>query len=177
MPIDMYNPTPVHRELRRRCREFAERELEPRAARHDRAETFDLDAFRKLGDLQLLGLTVPESYGGAGLDATAAVLSYEELSACDPGFALSCLAHSVLFANHLARHGSEAQRRRFLPDACTGRVIGGMAVSSVLTLVVVPVLYVILAGWVDRRKQKKAAKAAGAGKDESPEFAVAKQAG
>ena len=57
-------------------------------------------------------------------------------------------------------------------------VIGGMAVSSVLTLVVVPVLYVILAGWVDRRKQKKAAKAAAAaGKDESPEFAVAKQAG
>ena len=130
MPIDLYNPTPAHRELRRRCREFAERELEPGAAQHDRAETFDLDAFRKLGDLRLFGLTVPESYGGAGLDATAAVLSYEELSASDPGFALSCLAHSVLFANHLARHGSEAQRQRFLPDACMGRVIGGMAVSE-----------------------------------------------
>jgi len=127
---DLMNPTPEHLALREMVRSFAEREVDPQAAEHDRAESFNLPLFRKLGELGLLGVTVPERFGGSGLDATAAVIVHEELSAADPGFTLSYLAHSMLFANNLARNGSDEQRLRFLPDACSGKAIGGMAMSE-----------------------------------------------
>ena len=123
-------PNDTRRALRERLRDFAQRELAPGVRGHERSESLDLTAFRKLGELGLLCLTVPAEYGGAGLDATAAVIAYEELAAVDPGFALSCLAHAILFADSLARHGDERQRRRFLPDACSGRLVGGMALTE-----------------------------------------------
>jgi isovaleryl-CoA dehydrogenase len=123
-------PTPEHQALREMVRSFAEREVDPQAAEHDRNESFNLPLFRKLGELGLLGVTVPERFGGSELDATAAVIVHEELAAADPGFTLSYLAHAMLFANNLARNGSDAQRLRFLPDACSGKAIGGMAMSE-----------------------------------------------
>ena len=71
--IDLLNPTEEHAALRRTLREFVEREVEPQAAAHDRSESFNLALFRKLGELGLLGITVPEAFGGAGMDAVAAV--------------------------------------------------------------------------------------------------------
>jgi isovaleryl-CoA dehydrogenase len=111
-------------------RDFAEGEVEPQAEEHDRTETFNVDLFRKLGDLGLLGITIPESYGGSGLDAVSAVIAHEELAAVDPGFCLAYLAHSMLFANNLSQNGSEEQKRRILPGACDGTLIGGMAISE-----------------------------------------------
>ena len=111
-------------------REFAEKEVEPQAITFNREETFNLPLFRKLGNLGLLGATVPEEYGGAGLDATGACIIHEELSAADPALCLSYLAHSLLFVNNLARNGSEPQKRRYLPDACQGKIIGGMGMSE-----------------------------------------------
>jgi len=127
---DLFNPSAEHLALREMVRSFAEREVEPQAAEHDRTETFNVPLFRKLGDLGLLGVTVPERFGGSGLDAVAAVIAHEELAAVDPGFTLSYLAHAMLFANNLAHNGSESQRMRFLPPACDGRSICGMAMSE-----------------------------------------------
>jgi len=78
----------------------------------------------------LLGVTVPEDYGGVGFDAVAACIVHEELSAADPAFCLSYLAHSLLFVNNLARNGSHEQKSRYLPAACEGTLIGGMAMSE-----------------------------------------------
>ena len=127
---DIFNPSAEHAALRQLVREFTEREVEPQAADADRSETFNLPLFRRLGDLGLLGITVPERFGGAGMDAVAAVIAHEELSASDPGFTLAYLAHSMLFANNLYQNGSDEQRERWLPAACSGRAIGGMCMSE-----------------------------------------------
>ncbi len=128
--MDLFNPTEEHAMLRQMVRQFAEAELEPQALEHDRKEIFNLRLFKKCGELGLLGLTVPEEYGGAGQEAVAAVIVHEELSAVDPGFALAYLAHSMLCVNNLARNGSEEQKKKWLPKLCTGEWVGAMAISE-----------------------------------------------
>jgi isovaleryl-CoA dehydrogenase len=127
---DLYNPTDEHRALRETLRQFVEKEVDPQAMASDRAETFNLELFRKLGELGVLGITVSEKYGGAGMDAVAAVIVHEELAASDPGFTLSYLAHSMLFVNNFFQNASDEQRARHLPDVCSGRKIGGMCMSE-----------------------------------------------
>lgn len=127
---DLLNPTPEHGMLRETVRAFVQQEVEPQAHEFDRKEQFNLPLFRKLGELGLLGLTVPEEYGGAGMDATAAVIVHEELSASDPGFALAYLAHTMLCVNNLAINGSDEQKRKYLPKLSTGEFIGAMAMSE-----------------------------------------------
>jgi isovaleryl-CoA dehydrogenase len=127
---DPINPTDEHAALRRTMREFVEREVDPQAAEHDRTESLNVALFRKLGELGVLGITVPEKFGGSGMDAAAAVIVHEELAAADPGFTLAYLAHSMLFANNLYQNASDTQRARYLPDACSGRKIGGMCMSE-----------------------------------------------
>jgi isovaleryl-CoA dehydrogenase len=127
---DLFNPTPEHRALRELVRSFAEREVEPQAEASDREERFNAELFHKLGELGLLGVTVEERFGGAGLDPVAAVIAHEELSSADPGFALAYLAHSMLFANNLQINGNDEQRSRYLPDACAGRTVCGMCMSE-----------------------------------------------
>ena len=130
MSFDLYNPTDEHRQLRMMVRDFVEREVEPQAEDHDRTESFNLALFRKCGELGLLGITADPEYGGSGMDATAAVIVHEELSAADPGFALAYLAHSMLFVNNLNQNGNEDQKRRYLPGACSGELVGGMCMSE-----------------------------------------------
>ena len=112
----LFNPTEDHLALRQMVRSFAEREIEPQALSYNRSETFNIPLFRKLGSgndgLGILGLTVPEEFGGTGLsDATAVSIVHEELSYSDPAFCLSYLAHSILLANNLAVNGSDSQVR------------------------------------------------------------------
>lgn len=128
--LDLFNPTPEHRMLRETVAAFTQAEVEPQAHQFDREEKFNLPLFRKLGELGLLGITVPEAYGGSGLDAMAAVITHEELSASDPGFCLAYLAHSMLMVNNLAVNGSEEQKKKFLPKLCNGEHIGAMAMSE-----------------------------------------------
>lgn len=128
--IDLYNPTEEHRALRETLRQFVEKEVDPQAMASDRSETFNLELFRKLGDLGVLGITVSEKFGGAGMDAVAAVIVHEELAASDPGFTLSYLAHSMLFVNNFFQNASDEQRARHLPDVCSGKKIGGMCMSE-----------------------------------------------
>lgn len=128
--FDLYNPTEEHEMLRRMLSEFVRKEVEPQAEACDREERFNVDLFRQLGDLGLLGITVSEEFGGAGMDAVAAVIAHEEISASDPGFCLAYLAHSMLFVNNLYQNGSDEQRARILPKACSGEWIGGMCMSE-----------------------------------------------
>ncbi len=128
--FELQAPTPEHLQLAQTLREFVVREVEPQAADHDRSETFNRALFRRAGELGLLGVTLPEELGGAGLDATAAVQVCEALSTSDPAFALSVLAHAILFAQNLAVNGSDAQRQRVLPRAASGEWIGGLCMSE-----------------------------------------------
>lgn len=126
----LFAPSDEHRMLRESVRAFAKNRVEPQAFQANRDEIFNLDLFRELGALGLLGITVPEVDGGAGLDALAAVVAHEELAAVDAGFCLAYLAHSMLCVNNLAENGSEAQKRKFLPKLCSGEYIGAMAMSE-----------------------------------------------
>ncbi len=128
--FDLSNPTPEHKMLRETVREFVKSEVEPQALDYDRAEKFNLPLFRKLGELGLLGITVPEEYGGSGMDAISAVIVHEELSASDPGFCLAYLAHSMLFVNNLAVNGNDDQKKKYLPKVCSGEWISCMAMSE-----------------------------------------------
>lgn len=109
---------------------FVEQEVESQAASHDREELFNLALFHRAGELGLLGVTVPERFGGAGLDAVAAVQLCEILSTSDPGFGLAVLAHTILFAHNLAINGSEQQCKRFLPSVVSGERVAGMCMTE-----------------------------------------------
>ena len=128
--FDLTNPTPEHRMLRDTVRAFVRDEVEPQAGEHDRHERFNVPLFKKLGALGLLGITVPEEGGGAGMDATAAVIVHEELSTSDPGFALAYLAHAMLAVNNFAVNASAAQKAHALPKLCSGEWIGAMGMSE-----------------------------------------------
>lgn len=128
--FDLFNPTEAHKMLREMVKSFVTSEVEPQAHKFDREEKFNLPLFKKLSELGLLGITVPEQYGGSGMDATAAVIAHEELSTSDPGFCLAYLAHTLLAVNNLAVNGSEAQKHKYLPGLSDGSLIGSMAMSE-----------------------------------------------
>ena len=130
MAIDIANPTEESSMLRSMVRDFVEEYVEPQAFEHDKEERFNIELLKSMGDIGLLGITAGEDYGGAGLDATAAVIVHEELSASDPGFALAYLAHSMLFVNNLEFNGSESQKERIMPKVCSGEWIAAMAMSE-----------------------------------------------
>lgn len=128
--FDLFNPTEEHSMLRDTVAQFVKAEVEPQAHEFDKKEQFNLPLFRKLGDLGLLGITVSDQYGGSGMDAVAATIVHEELSASDPGFCLAYLAHSMLCVNNLAVNGSEEQKKKYLPGLCDGSLVGSMAMSE-----------------------------------------------
>ena len=128
--IDLFNPTPEHSLLRQTVRDFVREQVEPQALAHDRDERFNLSLFRQLGELGLLGITVSSEHGGAGMDAVAAVIVHEEISASDPGFCLAYLAHSMLFVNNFYHNANEEQRRRYLDKVISGEWIGGMCMTE-----------------------------------------------
>jgi isovaleryl-CoA dehydrogenase len=128
--IDLFNPTPEHSLLRQTVRDFVREQVEPQALAHDRDERFNLPLFRQLGELGLLGITVASEHGGVGMDAVAAVIAHEELSASDPGFCLAYLAHSMLFVNNFYHNANEEQRHRYLAKVISGEWIGGMCMTE-----------------------------------------------
>lgn len=128
--MNIFSPTQDHDALRRMIRDFTEKEVDPQAEHHDQTETFNHALFKKLGDLGLLGITVPEALGGTGMDAVACVIVHEELSAADPGFCLAYLAHTLLCVNNMAYNASSEQSAKYLPDLCSGKTIGGMCMSE-----------------------------------------------
>ncbi|UQA60832.1 acyl-CoA dehydrogenase family protein [Polyangium aurulentum] len=128
--FDLENPTEEHRMLRQMVRNFARDVVEPQADEHDRTGTLNVDLMRRCGELGLLGITVPAEHGGAGLDATAAVIVHHELSKSDPGFTLAYLAHAMLFVNNFYWGANDEQRARYLPKVISGEWIGAMGMTE-----------------------------------------------
>ena len=126
----LFDPTPEHKMLRDMVREFARREVEPQAAAHDESGVLNVELFKKLGEQGLLGITVPEEHGGAGMDTVAAVIVHHELSRHDPGFTLAYLAHAMLFVNNFFHCSNEEQRARYLPKVLSGEWIAGMGMTE-----------------------------------------------
>lgn len=128
--FNLFNPTESHKMLRNIMKSFVQAEVEPQAHKFDHEEKFNIELFKKLSDLGLLEITVPETYGNSGLNATTVVIAHEELSASDPGFYLTYLAHTLLAVNNLAVNKSEAQKHKYLPGLSNGALIGSMAMSE-----------------------------------------------
>jgi isovaleryl-CoA dehydrogenase len=118
------------RDLRDAARRFARDEIAPVAERMDREDHFPRELFRRMGELGFLAPTVPTEYGGLGLAPMAQAILLEEIARVSPALALSVGAHSNLFADNLARNGTDAQRRRFLPPIADGRAIGALALTE-----------------------------------------------
>jgi len=116
--------------LRDTVHQFATREIAPRAASIDQDNQFPADLWRKMGDLGLLGITIPERYGGSAMGYLAHAIAMEEISRASASVGLSYGAHSNLCLNQIKLNGSEAQRSHYLPKLCSGEHIGALAMSE-----------------------------------------------
>nr|WP_289100276.1 isovaleryl-CoA dehydrogenase [uncultured Halomonas sp.] len=116
--------------IRKTVRDFADNEISPRAKEIDETNDFPSDLWRKFGDLDLLGVTVSEEYGGAGLGYLAHTLVMEEISRASASIGLSYGAHSNLCVNQIYLNGNDAQRQKYLPKLVSGEHIGALAMSE-----------------------------------------------
>jgi isovaleryl-CoA dehydrogenase len=116
--------------LRDAVHSFAQAEIAPRAAELDRLDQFPMDLWRKMGDLGVLGITVPEALGGAGMGYLAHMVAMEEISRASASVGLSYGAHSNLCVNQLKRNGNAAQQARYLPKLISGEHVGALAMSE-----------------------------------------------
>ena len=116
--------------LRDAVRDFAQAEIAPRAAEIDQSDQFPMDLWRKMGDLGVLGITVPEQYGGAAMGYLAHMVAMEEISRASASVGLSYGAHSNLCVNQINRNGSEEQKEKYLPKLISGEHVGALAMSE-----------------------------------------------
>ncbi|HRB10817.1 MAG TPA: acyl-CoA dehydrogenase family protein, partial [Ottowia sp.] len=116
--------------LRDAVRDFAQAEIAPRAAEVDRSDQFPMDLWPKMGELGVLGITVPEQYGGADMGYLAHMIAMEEISRASASIGLSYGAHSNLCVNQIKRNGSEAQKQKYLPRLISGQHVGALAMSE-----------------------------------------------
>jgi alkylation response protein AidB-like acyl-CoA dehydrogenase len=117
-------------QIKTMVREFGESEIRPHLAEWDEAQHFPTDAFRKAGELGMLGVTIPEEYGGAGLSYIDYANVIEELGVVDSGFALSVAAHNSLCTGHIYLGGNDEQKKEWLPKLTSGQWIGAWGLTE-----------------------------------------------
>ena len=111
-------------------RTFGEQYIAPFVKEWDDNQIFPLDVFKKLGELGLMGVLVPEHYGGSGFSYTEYVTAIEELSKIDPSVGLSMAAHNSLCTGHILQFGSEEQKQKYLPKLATAEFIGAWGLTE-----------------------------------------------
>lgn len=120
----------THTMLRDAVRQFAAQAVAPGARERDDQELFDIALFKRFADLGLLGITVPEQYGGAGMDVRAATIALEEIGYADAGLALSFGAHAILTTNNILTNGNEEQKATYLPKLASGEWLGSLCMTE-----------------------------------------------
>jgi isovaleryl-CoA dehydrogenase len=125
-----FNLSEEHRMLRDSVYNFAVKEFGPIAEEMDREDILPDWVFPRMGELGILGITIPEEYGGAGSDLLSAVIAVEQLARVSPSIALSYGAHANLCANNIKNNANEEQKNKYLPPLCTGEHIGAMALTE-----------------------------------------------
>jgi alkylation response protein AidB-like acyl-CoA dehydrogenase len=116
--------------LRRTVREFAEAEIRPTMMEFDESQEFPRETLRKCGELGFLGVLFPEELGGAGMGYAEYVVVVEELSRVDGSIGISVAAHNSLCTNHIFSHGSDEQRKRYVPKLASGEWIGAWSLTE-----------------------------------------------
>ena len=116
--------------LRDMVHRWSQDRVRPMAAEVDRSNAFPNQLWTEMGDLGLLGITVPEEFGGAGMGYLAHVVATEEIARASASVSLSYGAHSNLCVNQIKLNGTDAQRAKYLPDLCSGRAVGALAMSE-----------------------------------------------
>lgn len=116
--------------IARTVREFAQKEILPHVMKWDEAQEFPLALFRKMGELGLLGVLVPEQYGGSGLGYYEYIAVIDEISQVCGSIGLSVAAHNSLCTNHILQFGSEEQKQRYLPGLASGQQLGAWGLTE-----------------------------------------------
>ncbi|KAJ7481149.1 acyl-CoA dehydrogenase NM domain-like protein [Mycena galericulata] len=129
--VEVAGLTDEEAEFRNAVNEFADKEVAPRAAEIDKSNNFPADLWPKMGAMGLLGITVSPKYNGLGLGYLQHTLAMEALSKASGSVALSYGAHSNLCVNQIHRHGTPAQKEKYLPDLISGEKVGSLAMSEV----------------------------------------------
>lgn len=114
-------------------RDFCEQHIRPHIMEWDESQTFPIEAMKKLGELGLLGVLVPQEYGGSGLTYDEYVTAITELGRVDPSVALSMAAHNSLCTGHILQHANEEQKRKYLPKLASGEWIGAWGLTEANT--------------------------------------------
>src|SRR5205814_1791354 len=118
------------KQIKQMVRDFAESEIKPHLAEWDEAQHFPVETFKRAGELGMLGVTLPEEYGGAGLSYIDYSNVIEELGVVDSGFALSVAAHNSLCTGHIYLGGNDEQKHKWLPKLSTGEWIGAWGLTE-----------------------------------------------
>ncbi|MBL6975542.1 MAG: acyl-CoA dehydrogenase family protein [Deltaproteobacteria bacterium] len=116
--------------MRNAVREFVAREVIPFATEWDEAEAFPTETVARLGDMGVLGMVVPEEYGGTGLDYVTIALVLEELARGDGSLALTVASHNSLCTKHIAMFASDEQKAKYLPELATGKRLGAWCLTE-----------------------------------------------
>ena len=123
----------TQRMIAQTVRDFCDQHIRPHIMEWDEDQTFPVEAMKKLGELGLMGILVPEEYGGSGLGYDEYVTAITELGRVDPSVALSMAAHNSLCTGHILQHGSEAQKKKYLPLLASGEWIGAWGLTEANT--------------------------------------------
>src|ERR687886_1383922 len=125
-----FDLSPEQREIQALTRDVAREEIDPYAADWDREHRFPRELFAKLADLGLMGVCIPEEYGGAGADFLSYILVLEELSRADAGVGVTVAVHTSAVTLPILAFGTDEQRSRFVPPLARGEVIGAFALTE-----------------------------------------------